>query len=338
MFEMKLFMTKATTRNTIFAQWTIPFNIFHLNNQVQSILIGSVLINQKVALLSFAICKIYVILPPLPANQNNHSMNKRNITLISTMLFIAATLWQQTIHESGHFIAALLLHSQYVTLYHNYVAHDMSSLDMTSRIVIAAAGPLISLLVGIVFQFICSQFEKRNSLFLFLLYMSAFGYINFGGYLLISPIFTGGDTGFIFQQLGFPIWLSILFALGGVVFLFYCMKMLSHFFVEMASVDILNDDEKRKQFIDALIQYPIYFGIAATVLLNLPAPVFLSLLYPICSPFTLFWGYGYLTNGEYSVAKANKTFDQWTKIQPGVVVFLILSILVNRLLVFGLHF
>lgn len=265
-------------------------------------------------------------------------MNKRNIIIISTILFIAATLWQQTLHESGHFIAAILLHSHDVTLYHNYVAHDMSSLDITSRIMIAAAGPIMSLLVGILFQFICSRVERRNSLFLFLLYMSAFGYINFGGYLLISPIFTGGDTGFIFQQLGFPLWLSILFAFGGVVFLFYSMKMLSHFFVEMASVDILNEGAQRKQFIDALIQYPIYLGIAATVLLNLPAPVFLSLLYPICSPFTLFWGYGYLTNGEYDVAKANQAFDQWTKIQPGMVAFFIISILVNRLLVFGLHF
>ena len=66
--------------------------------------------------------------------------------------------------------------------------------------------------------------------------MSAFGYIAFGGYLMIAPLFANGDTGFIFNALHFPIWLTIIIALAGVAFMIYTMKILSRYFVELSVI------------------------------------------------------------------------------------------------------
>src|SRR4051812_47818939 len=122
-------------------------------------------------------------------------MNKKNIIINSTIVFVIATMWQQTLHELGHFVMANLVHAKDVTLYHNYVAHDSSALGQGRRSAIAAIGPLVSLAVGICFDWACSRYAKRDVLFLFMLFMSAFGYINFGGYLMVSPFFKYGDTG-----------------------------------------------------------------------------------------------------------------------------------------------
>lgn len=264
-------------------------------------------------------------------------MNKRNIIINSTMLFVIATICQLTLHETGHFIAAICLHSKDVTLYHNYVQHDLSELSTAARITVASAGPLFSLLLGVLFHIICASYRKRNLRFLFCLFMSAFGYINFGGYLLVAPFFIGGDTGFVFHELGFPLWLIILLAAGGAAFLFFAMKKLSRFFVEMAGGEIVGDAIKRKAFITALVEYPLYTGVVITTLLNLPVVVFLSLLYPLFSPFTLFWGFGYLLKAPYAAPADDKGPDRLNTISPVLIAVLVLTIICNRLLVFGLH-
>lgn len=264
-------------------------------------------------------------------------MNKKYIILNSTMLFVITTLWQQTLHELAHFVAAIYFHSSEISLHHNYVQHDMSALSLPARLTIAAAGPLFSLLIGIVFQLICSAYLKRNLLFLFYLFMSVFGYINFGGYLLIAPIFTGGDTGFVFHELGFPLWLTITFAIGGAVFLFFAMKMLSKYFVEMATAEIMIDKSARRQFINSLVKYPLYIGICITSLLNLPVVVFLSLCYPLFSPFSLFWGFGYLLATPYPTTNANKEFEKLTTLSPMLIVAFIVTVIINRLLVYGFY-
>lgn len=264
-------------------------------------------------------------------------MNKRNIIINSTMLFVIATMWQQTLHELGHLVAAIILHSEDVTLYHNSVEHDPSAISMASRLMIASAGPLLSLLSGLLFHFVCANYKQRNILFLFLLFMSSFGYINFGGYLLMSPFFQSGDTGFVFSQLGFPLWLMILLSLAGVVFLFLSMKNLSKYFVEMASSEIINNKEQRAAFIASLIMIPLCIGIIITVILNLPVPTFLSLLYPLTSPFTFFWIYGILLKKNYTNLNTNTNLENLTTINKSVIVVVIITVIVNRVLVNGVH-
>lgn len=266
------------------------------------------------------------------------NMNKRNIIINSVLLFSGAYLLQGTLHELAHFISAIMLHSKDVYLFHNYVKHDASDISMTSHLIIAGAGPVFSLITGLIFHYICSVYKKRNLPFLFHTYMATFGYINFGGYLLVSPFFAGGDTGFVFTQLGFPLWLKIIFALGGVVFLFFSIKMLCRYYVEMATTDIIENKASRSVFIANLIQYPLYIGIVVTVLLELPVPTFLSLIYPMCSPFTLFWVYGYFLDAKYPLDKASKNMDKLNNISIASIAFFLLIVAINRVLVYGFHF
>ncbi len=264
-------------------------------------------------------------------------MNTRNIIINSTIMFVSATTIQGIIHELGHFIAAVLLHSSDVTLYHNYVQHDSSQLAQNSRLAIAAAGPLISLLTGIVFYLVCRKTEHPKFITLFYIYMSAFGFINFGGYLLVSPFFEGGDTGYIFKQLGFPLWLTIVMALIGVVFLFYSIKMLCPYFVQLAPTSIISDKEARRKFINALIKSSVFYGIIITAITEFPIPVFLSVLYPICSPFTFFWVYGYLLDSEYKTFESTASYNELNSGIPKFGIALFLGcIIINRLLVYGI--
>lgn len=262
-------------------------------------------------------------------------MNKKNILLISSLLFIIATMWQQTLHEFGHFVAANLLNATDVVLYHNYVQYHNENLTVNNKIVVAAAGPLLSLVIGFLFHFICSQYKKRDVLFLFFLYMCAFGYICFFGYLMISPIFTQGDTGFIFQQWGFPLWLKIVIALGGVGLGLLSFKMIHPFFAGMANREILEEKSRRKEFADYLIQYPLYIGIAGTCLLNLPIPVWLSLIYPLCSPMALFWIHGYIEDTTYGQIQVANDSEPFKKVPIALIVILVITVVLNRFLVYG---
>jgi len=254
------------------------------------------------------------------------------------MLFILAFLWQTTLHELGHFTAAVLLHAKDVTLFHNYANYDSSGLSMSSILLIVAAGPFFSLFVGVLFHFVCSQYKRRNSLFLFSAYMSSFGYFCFGGYLMIGPFFQNGDIGFIVHQVGFPLWLTLVFALLGVALVLVISRLLGKYFAEMATEEILKDKQQQKTFANALIQYPIYIGVAISTLLNLPVYLFVSLLYPLGNPMNMFWIYGNVKNKKFATDHANLQFDKLEKIQPLVIIAFLVTILLNRLLVFGFHF
>jgi hypothetical protein len=265
-------------------------------------------------------------------------MNSKNIFINSTVLFTLATLLQQNLHELGHFIAAIIFNAKDISLHHNFVDYSTIGLSQLQTIVIAAAGPLSSLFVGICFHFLCNFYNKRNMFFLFMVFMSAFGYINFGGYLMVSPFFPYGDTGFVFKELGIAMGYISFFAVLGVAFLFFILKILGRYFVQMATTDIIQNAEQRKFFIGALIKKPVLTGIIITSLLQLPVPSFLSLIYPICSPFAFFWVYGYLLNKPYAVNNASKNLKTIEKLHWPWIIALIAVIIANRFLVGGLYY
>jgi len=262
--------------------------------------------------------------------------NFRNIIINSSILFVSAAVLQMTLHELGHFTAAILIHAKNVTLHHNYVSNETTGMPLSHGIFYAGAGPLVSLLIGVCFHFVCSRQKKRNMLFLFNLYMSVFGYIAFFGYLMVAPFFTYGDTGYIFQALGFPVWLTVSLAVTGGVILYVVMRKLIRFFVEMGTIDMMADKQVRRIFMMSLIQYPLYIGIVITTLLNLPTPTVLSLIYPICSPFSIMWVYGTAVSKNYPPGNMNNDNSSINRIQPVWLIIFVLIVVVNRLLVYGI--
>ncbi|MDB5225959.1 MAG: hypothetical protein JWN78_152 [Bacteroidota bacterium] len=261
----------------------------------------------------------------------------RFVIINSSLLFVIATILEMTLHECAHFIAAWQLHAANLSLHHNYVNYGDENLTTSKRIIIASAGPFISLLIGIAFQFICSRMQPRNLFFLFNLYMSVFGYIGFFGYLMIAPMFAGGDTGFVMRATGFPMWCIILIAIAGGFILYLLMKSLTKYFVEMGSEELIINPDQRKKFIHALMQYPLYIGIIITTVLNLPVPVLLSLIAPVFSPFTLMWSYGDALIKPYTSQHFNKNFKQLNSFSPMLIFVLFVVIAVNRYLVHGIY-
>ena len=260
-----------------------------------------------------------------------------NVTVNSLILFVIASTLVMILHEFGHFFASILVHAKQISIHHNYTSNVDEGLSLKSTLLIKATGPLVSLIIGVAFQFICSRQLKRNFLFLFNLYMSAFGYIGFFGYLIIAPMFPNGDTGYICYSLGFPIWLTIIIAIIGGIALYISINSLMKYFVEMGSKEIIENKDSRNTFIRSLLLFPLLLGIVLTTLLNLPIPAFVSLIAPICSPLTFMWGYGNALKKNYSLDNANKSFQHLSKLNIWLFAFLFLTILFNRLLVIGIY-
>jgi hypothetical protein len=262
---------------------------------------------------------------------------QRNIILNSTMLFVIASILTMTLHEFGHFFASILVHAQHLSIHHNYTSDSGEGLSLKSNLFIKCTGPLVSLIIGVLFQFICSRQVKRNILFLFETYMSLFGYIGFFGYLIIAPLTPGGDTGYVFYSLGFPIWTMIVLAALGAIVLYFLINNLMKYFVEIGSIEIIENRENRGKFIRSLIFFPLVIGIALTTILNLPVKVIISLIAPICGSLTILCGYENASKKNYDLKNINKEFEKFNKINLPLFAFFVLTIILNRLLVYGIN-
>jgi hypothetical protein len=260
------------------------------------------------------------------------------VVVNSTILFIVASILEMTLHEFGHYVASVMVHAKEISIHHNYVSNIDEGLPLNSILFIKAAGPLVSLMIGIGFHIVCSRQPGRNLLFLFNLYMAAFGYIGFFGYLMIAPIVTGGDTGYICSALNFPLWLTTGIAVSGVLILYSLVRNLTKYFVEMASAEILEKKETRISFVHSILLLPVLLGIPLVTILNLPTVALISLIAPICSPFTFLWDYGNALTKNYHLKITNEHFNLLNRLNFVLVILLILTIIYNRILVNGIYY
>jgi len=262
---------------------------------------------------------------------------EKNIIINSTMLFVIASILAMTLHEFGHFFTSILVHAKQISIHHNYTSNSSVGISAISSVIIKITGPLVSLIIGVLFHFICSRQEKRNILFLFLTYMSVFGYIGFFGYLIIAPFTPDGDTGYVFYSLGFPLWVMIILSILGAIALYFLINSLMKYFVEMGSKEIIENTADRVKFIRSLVIYPLVIGIILTTLLNLPVPVIISLIAPICGSLTILCGYDNASRKDYPLKNTNKEFEQFNKLNLIIFGFFLLTIILNRLLVYGIY-
>jgi hypothetical protein len=260
------------------------------------------------------------------------------LILNATILFIVSAILEMTLHEFGHFFASIGVHAKGISIHHNYVSNIDEGLPLKSILLIKGAGPLVSLVIGIVFHVMCSRQKNRNLGFLFLLYMAAFGYIGFFGYLMIAPIFTGGDTGYICSALNFPIWITIGIAISAGLILYVLVRTLMKYFVEMGSTEFLGKKNSRISFVHSILLLPVLCGMPFTTVLNLPVIALISLVAPICSPFTLLWDYGNALHKNYNSKITNSNFNKVNKLNGVLLILLALTIIYNRMLVKGIYY
>ena len=127
----------------------------------------------------------------------------RPLARTAILLYIAAYLLTIVLHEVGHATMALAL-GDHPVLYNTSVQNTNQQLSSRAHVLIAAAGPLLSLLQGVVLLLLVRRGRGAGPSALFWLYMSVFGLINFFGYLMIAPLVKGGDTGQVVARLHVP--------------------------------------------------------------------------------------------------------------------------------------
>jgi len=253
----------------------------------------------------------------------------RFVFLNSLLIYISGFILTTIIHESGHFIA-YWISGVHVVLYHNHVSASAEDLSLTIKVVAALAGPFISLVQGVIFSLIIFRKQSNTNGYLFSLWAGLLGFINFFGYLMLTPFSTAGDTGKAAQLLQLPSVYQFLISVAGIAILIFIMIKMGYFFSNFIPKGT-GLPEKRK-YINALILYPILAGSLVNVLLAFPVPVLLSVIYPATSSYAVLSAYRAILKAE---SIFNKPAAIETRIPVGTVLLTGLAIIVNRLLTIG---
>lgn len=224
-------------------------------------------------------------------NQSEISMSLKRTSLAvnSSLILITTTLIGTLLHEFAHFIVALYYDVSPV-LHHNYVSFDESKVNAQQHTIIAAAGPLFSLMSGCVIIYWSKKIKKIGLIKLFLLWLGMNGILMFLGYLLIAPFAEVGDTGKVFHYFGWPKMIMLLVAIASFMVILKIFKGLSKQFRFYKSSEVFDQKNTAKQ----LFLIPILADIVIVTLLSLPVPVWVSLLPTVFMPMT-YWA----TMGSY---------------------------------------
>ncbi|RYY20708.1 MAG: hypothetical protein EOO36_02705 [Cytophagaceae bacterium] len=195
----------------------------------------------------------------------------RRLASTAILLYIAAYLLTIVLHELGHAVMALAL-GDHPILYNTSVQNTNKQLSNGAHVLIAAAGPLLSLLQGTALLVLLRRGRAVGASALFWLYMSVFGLINFFGYLMIAPLVPGGDTGQIVARLHVPAPAQWAVAVGSLGCLVLLIGSTAPLFLRQLPATTQATPLLRTSGMRALLLWPWLVGSVVLVLLALPAP------------------------------------------------------------------
>lgn len=254
----------------------------------------------------------------------------RNILINSTLAFTSAFFITTFLHESGHYIAYLFFGADPI-LYHNYVRVINSALDDFPRVFSVLAGPAVSLVQGFIFAWVLTRKPNGNSAqFLFFLWLSLLGYVNFFGYLIMTPLFATGDTGKAAEILKISMTYRAVLAAGGLILLVLIILKVGRMFIRF--IPNANNTMIKTKYVYHVMFYPIIIGSIIKTVFSFPAVVFLSVVYPATSSFMIMISFGVIVNA--ATPHLDKP-DVAGKINIPFVLMTIAVILLNRLLTSG---
>jgi hypothetical protein len=226
-------------------------------------------------------------------------LNHFNKLYTNSMLsFIAAFIITTIIHEGGHFIAYLFLGAKPV-MYHNYVITTDHTISNSVKIIAALAGPVTSLIQGIIFWILIKNESGRNGYTLTGLWLCLFGFINFFGYLMLTPLSTEGDTGKAAQLLQIPYPVKIFIAVLGLTTIILLVRKIAKHFSNFTPDQITIT--VRRKYINNLILFPIITGSIVNSLLAFPLPSILSVIYPATSAYVILSAYGVILKAKNGI-------------------------------------
>ncbi len=246
----------------------------------------------------------------------------KSLAINSVLIVISTAILATILHELAHFLVGQYFNLKPV-LHHNYVHCQINGTDL-QRVLVAAAGPVFSLLLGIVITIFSIKLKKPSLAKLFTIWFGTQNLLVFIGYMLIAPIAKEGDTGKVFSYFGTPTWIIIIVSIFSFVLILFTFPKFAKQFTFYKNEERFDLQENKKQ----LFVYPIWISIITLTTLNLPVVIWVSLLPNICIPMTYF-----SIMGKYLKIDHPKTAKVIDKISIPLVVLTIASIIVFRILV-----
>jgi len=212
-------------------------------------------------------------------------MKKEQLQFIinSTVLYVLAFVVTTFIHELAHAIVGLINGSNPI-LHHNFVEHTTTLLSVNQKVSIALAGPLASLVQGLILGIVFLSSSNRTLINLFFLWLSILGFTNFFGYLMTGPLFQAGDIGKVFLLLELSLIIQIGIAVfGALVISFIAYKVTTPFLEFSYRQEWIRFPKSRTNFLFRIIIIPWLIGSFAVTLLYLPVIAIVSIIYPFTS-------------------------------------------------------
>lgn len=211
-----------------------------------------------------------------------------SLILNSIVVYVLAFLLTTVVHEFAHALVGHLYGSGPV-LHHNFVEHTTEeNLTVLSRVAIALAGPVMSLIQGVLAALVIFRSRRRGLVQLFVLWLAVLGFNNFLGYAMTGPFFSAGDIGKTYALLNTSMAIQIVFAvLGAGLLAFVAYKWTRPFLQFAHNPGSLADGKSRKNFAFRIIILPWLIGSAVVTVLYLPVVAVISIIYPIMSGMVL---------------------------------------------------
>ncbi len=257
------------------------------------------------------------------------SKSLKYVLINSTMAFVSAFIFTTFIHEFGHYISYFVFGANPI-LFHNHVQTPEQQISIHAKIISALAGPVSSLLQGIVLGFIVSKKRKNTASYLFYLWLSLLGFVNFFGYLVMTPLSTVGDTGKVAELLNIDYSVRIVTAVVGFVLLILIIFKIGKNFSTFIPAE--PELKQRTKYVYHIMFFPILIGSILNTLLAFPVVAFLSVIYPATSSYVIMSSFGSILKNS-NPQPTRPEFED--KIMKSFALLLLSAIILNRLLTMG---
>jgi hypothetical protein len=206
------------------------------------------------------------------------------VVAVSTTMFVLAFCITTILHEFAHGVASAALGDRPV-VYTTYVVHG--PMTARERAITSAAGPLVSLLQGIVALLALSAVDGAPATVrLAVLWLALHGLVNFFGYLMTAPYEPSADVGKILGILGGGRRTALAIAAAGLAANIAIGVVSAQWMLELApDPDTLGSASGRAEHILRIAVLPWIVGAFVVTAVRRPAPHRASVRYPFFSGF-----------------------------------------------------
>lgn len=192
-------------------------------------------------------------------------MNKTALFVNSAVGFAFAELMTAALHETGHGLTAQALgFSPKIFAFYE----DNPTGTVHQSLAILAAGPVVSLTLGLFFRASYRSGEPRYSLGrLLLFWMAWLGIMQFVNYLIVTPWLAAGDTAQIADLLHVPTWGRYIVSANGWAALIFLTRPAAYDMFCLAPESVALDAPRdRRRFILRSFYLPLLAGTVLTAL------------------------------------------------------------------------